>query len=100
MIVDCAIYHSGVRETVEGDISNALDEAREHGDDSFLWIGLHEPTNEEFDLVRDELKLHPLAVDDAVHAHQRPKLAHYGDSLFVVLKTVMYDEATSSVPTG
>jgi magnesium transporter len=100
VIVDCAIYRSGVRETVTGDISNALDEARERGDDCFLWIGLHEPTTEEFDLVRDELKLHPLAVEDAVVAHQRPKLQHYGDSLFVVLKTVMYDEATSSIDLG
>src|SRR5581483_5022185 len=100
VIVDCAIYRSGVRENVEGDLSDALDEARERGDDCFLWIGLHEPTAEEFDLVKDELKLHPLAVDDAVHAHQRPKLEHYGDSLFVVLKTVKYDEATSAVELG
>ncbi len=100
MIVDCAIYRSGIRETVEGDLSDALDEAREHGDDCFLWIGLHEPTAEEFDLVKDELKLHPLAVDDAVHAHQRPKLEHYGDSLFVVLKTVSYDSATTSLELG
>lgn len=99
MIVDCAIYRSGQRQTVEGDLSDALDEARGHGD-CFLWIGLYEPTEEEFDLVREELKLHPLAVDDAVNAHQRPKLEHYGDSIFVVLKTVHYLEATSDVEIG
>jgi magnesium transporter len=99
VIVDCAIYRSGQRQTVEGDLSDALDEARGHGD-CFLWIGLYEPTEEEFDLVREELKLHPLAVDDAVNAHQRPKLEHYGDSIFVVLKTVHYLEATSDVEIG
>jgi magnesium transporter len=65
-----------------------------------LWIGLHEPTQEEFSLVRDELKLHPLAVEDAVNAHQRPKLEHYGDSVFVVLKTVHYIDATSDIEVG
>jgi magnesium transporter len=99
VIVDCAIYHSGQRETVEGDISDALDEARKHGD-CFLWIGLHEPTQEEFDLVKDELKLHPLAVEDAVNAHQRPKLERYGDSIFIVLKTVHYIDATSDIEIG
>jgi magnesium transporter len=99
MIVDCAIYRSGQRQTVDGDISDALDAAREHGD-CFLWIGLYEPTQEEFDLVRDELKLHPLAVEDAVNAHQRPKLERYGDSVFIVLKTAHYIEATSDVEIG
>ena len=99
MIVDCAIYRSGQRQTVDGDISDALDAAREHGD-CFLWIGLFEPTQEEFDLVREELKLHPLAVEDAVNAHQRPKLERYGDSVFIVLKTAHYIEATSDVEIG
>ncbi|MCW2889976.1 MAG: magnesium transporter [Streptosporangiaceae bacterium] len=99
MIVDCAIYRSGQRLNVDGDISDALDAAREHGD-CFLWIGLHEPTQEEFDLVREELKLHPLAVEDAVNAHQRPKLERYGDSVFIVLKTAHYIDASSDVEIG
>jgi magnesium/cobalt transport protein CorA len=97
--MDSAIYRAGHREDITGDISDALDAAREQGD-CFIWIGLHEPTQEEFDLVKDELRLHPLAVEDAVKAHQRPKLERYGDSIFVVLKTVHYIEASSDIDVG
>jgi magnesium/cobalt transport protein CorA len=97
--MDSAIYCAGHRESVTGDISDALDAARERGD-CFIWIGLHEPTQDEFDLVKDELDLHPLAVEDAVKAHQRPKLERYGDSIFVVLKTVKYIEEGSDIEVG
>jgi magnesium transporter len=97
--MDSAIYCAGHRENVTGDISDALDEARQRGD-CFIWIGLHEPTQDEFDLVKDELNLHPLAVEDAVKAHQRPKLERYGDSIFVVLKTVNYIEEGSDIEVG
>jgi magnesium transporter len=99
VIVDCAIYRSGRREPVEGDLSDALDAAREQGD-CFMWIGLHEPAPEDFDLVKDELKLDPLAVEDAVEAHQRPKLERYGDSIFVVLKTVQHSRDSSAIEIG
>src|SRR4051794_13753887 len=99
MIMDCAIYRKGLRESVDGDLSDALDEARANGD-SFMWIGLHEPTREEFDLVAGELKLHPLAIEDAVNAHQRPKLERYGDTLFVVIKTLRYIDETSDIEVG
>jgi magnesium transporter len=65
-----------------------------------MWIGLHEPTREEFDLVADELGLHPLAIEDAVNAHQRPKLERYGDTLFVVVKTLRYIDETSDIEVG
>ncbi|MCO6007806.1 magnesium/cobalt transporter CorA [Actinoallomurus purpureus] len=99
MIMDCAIYRKGERESVDGDLSDALDVARENGD-AFMWIGLHEPTREEFDLVAGELQLHPLAIEDAVNAHQRPKLERYGDTLFVVVKTLHYVDATSDIEVG
>jgi magnesium transporter len=99
VIVDSAIYCAGRRETVTGDISDALDAARERGD-CFIWIGLHEPTQDEFDMVKDELSLHPLAMEDAVKAHQRPKLERYDDSIFVVLKTVQYLEEGSDIEVG
>ncbi|MCO5974871.1 magnesium/cobalt transporter CorA [Actinoallomurus soli] len=99
MIMDCAIYRKGERESVDGDLSDALDVARENGD-AFMWIGLHEPTREEFDLVADELALHPLAIEDAVNAHQRPKLERYGDTLFVVIKTLRYIDETSDIEVG
>jgi magnesium transporter len=109
VIVDKAIYARGVRRTIEGDISDAFDAARAESARTgpggaaggvFLWIGLHEPTEEEFELVRDELGLHPLAAEDAVCAHQRPKLERYDDTLFVVLKTLVYKDATSDIEVG
>ncbi|MFE6978761.1 magnesium/cobalt transporter CorA [Streptomyces sp. NPDC057682] len=96
MIVDCAIYREGRRTAGPDDFSDALDEARASGD-AFLWIGLHEPTEKEFDRVSSEFGLHPLAVEDALSAHQRPKLEVYDDSLFAVIKPIVYDHDSDSV---
>ncbi|MET9790225.1 magnesium/cobalt transporter CorA [Streptomyces canus] len=98
MIVDCAIYREGHRSEGPEDLSDALDEARSAG--GFVWIGLHEPTEKEFDLVTREFGLHALAVEDALKAHQRPKLEVYDDSLFVVLKPVVYEPQSDTVSTG
>ncbi|MFC8389176.1 MULTISPECIES: magnesium/cobalt transporter CorA [unclassified Streptomyces] len=98
MIVDCAIYREGHRSEGPQDFSDALDEARSAG--GFVWIGLHEPTADEFDLVTQEFGLHPLAVEDALKAHQRPKLEVYDDSLFVVLKPVVYEPRSDTVSSG
>ena len=98
MIVDAANYHAGVRDPEPF----VLDGARTitADPDSFAWIGLYEPTEEEFDLVRKEFDLHELAVEDAVHAHQRPKLERYDETLFVVLKPAMYDDVSESIQFG
>ncbi|MFH9894067.1 magnesium/cobalt transporter CorA [Streptomyces luteogriseus] len=98
MIVDCAIYRDGQRAEGPGDLSDALGEARTAG--GFVWIGLHEPTEDEFDHVTREFGLHPLAVEDALKAHQRPKLEVYDDSLFVVLKPVAYEPQSDTVSSG
>jgi magnesium transporter len=88
VIVDCAVYEGGRRR--DGEL--ALEDAYEAlGPDSFVWIGLYEPSEEEFDSVRREFDLHELAVEDAIKAHQRPKLELYGDSLFLVLKTARWE---------
>ena len=68
----------------------------------FVWLGLYEPTEEELTAIAERYGLHPLAVEDAVYAHQRPKLDRYDDALFMVLKTATYVEheqltATSEV---
>ncbi|MFJ3174463.1 magnesium transporter CorA [Streptomyces sp. SID7760] len=99
VIVDCAMYRDGRRSAAPDDLSDALDEARASGD-AFLWVGMHEPTEEEFEHVSREFRLHKLAVEDALTAHQRPKLEVYDDSLFVVLKPVMYDDDSDTVTTG
>ena len=67
----------------------ALAEVRRR-DEGFVWIGLHEPDEEQIKGIAEVFGLHELAVEDAVHAHQRPKLERYDDTLFMVLKTVCY----------
>jgi magnesium transporter len=99
VIIDCAVYRDGRRTEGPEDLSDALDKARASSN-TFLWIGLHEPTEAEFDLVTEEFRLHPLAVEDALNAHQRPKLEVYDDSLFVVLKPVSYEPHSDTVSTG
>jgi magnesium transporter len=102
VIVDCAVYREGTRIPLPGgdlDIGAAIDLARQPGD--FIWIGLHEPEQDEMSLVAIALGLHRLAVEDAVQAHQRPKLERYdGDLLFMVLKTLWYVDALDAVETG
>ncbi|MBN2623617.1 MAG: magnesium and cobalt transport protein CorA, partial [Acidimicrobiales bacterium] len=96
MIVDCALYTGGKRQPGQLRLQDAL-EACQADDDSFVWIGLHEPTEEEFDEVAAEFELHPLAVEDAIKAHQRSKLEHYGNSLFLVFKTARYDDEAEAI---
>lgn len=98
VIVDCAIYRDGRRTEGPGDFSEALDEARAAG--GFVWVGLYEPTEPEFDHVTEEFGLHPLAVEDALKAHQRPKLEVYDDSLFLALKPVVYEPEGDTVSAG
>ena len=98
MIVDSALYVDGRRS--EGRLP--LDEVPSAclRDGAFVWLGLYEPTSDEFDAVRGAFGLHELAVEDAVKAHQRPKLEVYDDSLFIVLKTARYLEAEERVDFG
>ncbi|MEV0172478.1 magnesium/cobalt transporter CorA [Streptomyces sp. NPDC050803] len=99
MIVDCAIYRDGLRTEGPKDFSDALAQCRVGGN-AFVWIGLYEPTEAEFDQVTEEFGLHPLAVEDALKAHQRPKLEVYDDSLFMVLKPVGYEPKSDIVSSG
>ena len=101
MIIDCAVYRKGrrVREESSADrIEDAV--ASMSDDDDFIWIGMHEPTQQEFDRIGTALSLHPLAVEDAVRAHQRPKIEPYSGHVFIVLKTLWYTEASDDVDTG
>lgn len=84
MIVNCIAYRQGRRigpVTLE-DISEVLREP-----DTFLWLGLYEPDIALLRKVQEEFRLHDLAIEDALNAHQRPKLETYGDSVFIVLET-------------
>ncbi|MEU6802724.1 magnesium and cobalt transport protein CorA [Streptomyces neyagawaensis] len=98
-VVDCAVYRDGARVTFERTLAphEAIRQVRRDG--GFVWIGLHEPSEAEFAGIAAEFGLHPLAVEDAVHAHQRPKLERYDDTLFTVFKTIHYvehDELTAT----
>jgi magnesium transporter len=98
-VIDCAVYVDGVRqEPVPPE--DALRVATARG--GFVWLGLYTPTDDELTAIAEQYGLHPLAVEDAVYAHQRPKLDRYDDALFMVLKTATYVEheqltATSEV---
>ena len=101
MIVDSALYRDGVRVPLEcdnHDLTAVRDAVQRPGD--FVWVGLHEPGARELDQVAEIFDLHPLAVEDALHAHQRPKLERYEDSIFLVLKTLWYVDENDAVETG
>lgn len=97
-MVDCGIYCEGVRlpgKYTHAAALNKVHELEREGKDAFVWIGLHEPDEHQMQAVADVFGMHELAVEDAVHAHQRPKLERYDKSLFLVLKTVNYVEHAS-----
>jgi magnesium transporter len=89
VIVDCAVYRNGERVHGDLDLEQAFEAAGET-EKSFVWIGLLEPDPSEFDAVVGEFHLPPLAVEDALHAHQRPKFELYDEMAFLVLKPVGY----------
>jgi magnesium transporter len=91
VIVDRAIYKDGVRQD---------DGAGPAAPGAFIWIGVYEPTAEEFDGLAREFDLPPLAVEDAIEAHERPKLDVYGDMLFLVVKTARYVDPEEVVTLG
>jgi magnesium transporter len=101
MIVDSALYRDGARVQVDchkDDLTAVRDQAR--GDGDFVWVGLHKPAAEELNRVAEVFSLHPLAVEDALKAHQRPKLERYDENLFLALKTLWYVDKEDAVETG
>lgn len=84
MVVNCVAYNKGQRlsDVTIDDISEVVREP-----DAFIWLGLHEPDVQMLSKIREEFSLHELAIDDALNAHQRPKIETYGESLFIVVKT-------------
>src|SRR5258705_8951387 len=59
--------------------------------DTFLWLDLQNPQDHEIDLLRQEFKFHPLAIEDATRHHERPKLETYADYYFMVFYAIGYD---------
>jgi magnesium transporter len=92
-VVDCAVYLDGTRIAGDRHYDDALLEVRRlngDGRQAFVWLGLREPTETQMASVARAFDLHPIPVEDAVHAQQRPKVERYDDTLFVLLKTVHY----------
>ena len=101
VIVDSAVYRRGERVPLPADgrdFAALLAEANQR--DGFVWVGLADPTEAELSAVADAFQLHPLAVEDALNAHQRPKLDRYEDSLFLTLRTLWYVDEEDAVETG
>lgn len=98
MIVDCAVYENGSRRGGSLPIIGSRAAAAEAG--GFVWLGLYEPTEEEFADATAEFDFHEMAVEDALVAHQRPKLDLYDDSILIVLKTARYLDDEEAVEFG
>jgi magnesium transporter len=88
-VVDCALYIGGRRQPGDWSYADAFEAARQR-DDAFVWLGLHEPSQQEMTGVAETFDLHELAVEDAVTAEQRPKLEQFGDVHLLVLRSARY----------
>jgi len=98
-LINNAIYVDGCR--IERPESlGATYSALDRHDGSMAWIGLYRPSADELTSLADQFGLHELAVEDAVLAHQRPKLERYGDTLFVVLRAARYLDSEEEVEFG
>ncbi|MFE9763682.1 magnesium and cobalt transport protein CorA [Streptomyces sp. NPDC005808] len=98
-VVQAALYRDGVRVSTPETLADTFRELRKQPD-GMAWIGLARPTESELHSLAAEFDLHPLAVEDAMEAHQRPKLERYGETLFVVLSAARYLDALEEVDFG
>jgi magnesium transporter len=98
-VVQAVLYRDGVRVSAPASLADTFHELRDQRD-GMAWIGLARPTEAELKSLAAEFDLHPLAVEDAMEAHQRPKLERYGETLFVVLRAARYLDAPEEVDFG
>jgi len=88
MLVNFAAYDRTGRRTSTISLDQISDVLKQEG--QFVWLGMHEPDESLLVKIQEEFGLHDLAIEDAHHAHQRPKVEVYGDSLFIVLQTAQF----------
>lgn len=98
-MVDSAVYADGVRVASPRTLAETY-RALDDTPGGVAWIGLYRPTEQELMSLAEEFNLHPLAIEDAIVAHQRPKLERYDSVLFVVLKAASYLDAPEEVEFG
>ncbi|QBI54554.1 magnesium and cobalt transport protein CorA [Streptomonospora litoralis] len=101
-VIDAAVYVDGKRQEAPTQLSDLAELHRRTPDDetAMAWIGLLRPSSNQLLAAAEEFGLHELAVEDAIVAHQRPKLERYDDTLFVVLKSALYLDASEEVRFG
>ena len=94
MLMNCVAYQNGIKlaDLPVEKISDYLERK-----DCFVWVALRDTTNDELDQMQEEFGLHDLAIEDAHHGHQRPKIEEYGDGLFVVMHIVETDQTELTV---
>lgn len=97
-IVDNGVYANGHRTANPVNLDETFELKRDHG--GMAWIGLYRPDDVEIQRVADEFALHELAVEDAMHGHQRSKLERYGETLFAVLRPARYLDDEEMVEFG
>lgn len=97
-LIDNAVYVDGVRHAEPASLDLTFEAL--HAEHGMAWIGLYRPDEEEIASVRSEFGIHPLAIEDTVKAHQRPKIERYGDVLFTVLRPARYLDADERVEFG
>ncbi|MFH8568057.1 magnesium and cobalt transport protein CorA [Streptomyces sp. NPDC017993] len=98
-VLHAALYREGRRVSTHDTLADTFQQLRSTPD-TLAWIGLHRPSSDELVTLASEFDLHPLAVEDALEAHQRPKLERYGETLFVVLRAARYLDDPEEVDFG
>jgi magnesium transporter len=98
-IVGNALYEKGRRIASPDSLTATFEQLKLHPK-AMAWIGLYRPTNDELETLAEEFGLHPLAVEDAIAQHQRPKIERYGETLFMVLRAARYLDDVERVEFG
>jgi magnesium transporter len=98
-VVDAALYRGGQRIDSPATVRDTLEGLRNEPG-TMAWIGLYRPTEAQFLPIAEEFGLHEVAIEDAIVAHQRPKIERYDDTLFVVLRAATYLDEVEEVEFG
>ena len=98
-VVNNAVYENGTRIASPVTLAATFETLAERPG-SIAWIGLYRPSADELAELANQFGLHELAIEDAVHAHQRPKIERYGETMFMVLRAAHYDDAEERVHFG
>lgn len=95
-LLDATLYRDGRRVSSPTSVDSLVHDLHEGAGD-FAWVDLFQPSREDLTTLGKEFGLHPLAIEDAIDAHQRPKVERYGDSLFVVLRPATIENGTVAI---